>query len=51
LFLSGLGLLEGEDWKEVRRFLMKCLKDFGFGKRSMEGSIQEEVGQTIEFMR
>ncbi|XP_035709480.1 cytochrome P450 2C23 isoform X2 [Folsomia candida] len=47
----GLGLLEGEDWREVRKFLLRCLRDSGFGKRSMEGSIQEEVSQTINFIR
>ncbi len=47
----GLGLLEGDGWKEVRRFLLKCLRDMGFGKRSMEVSIQDEVSQTIRFMK
>jgi len=43
--------LEGDEWKEIHRFLMKCLRDFGFGKRSMEGSISDEVSETISLMK
>lgn len=33
----------GNYWTEQRRFLLKNLRDFGFGKASMESIIQEEV--------
>jgi len=34
---------KGKYWKEQRRFLLKNLKDFGFGRASMESLIQDEM--------
>ncbi|XP_035711491.1 cytochrome P450 2C15 [Folsomia candida] len=48
---AGLGLLEGKDWKEMRRFTLRCLRDMGFGKRSMEGMMQEQVQEICSFLR
>ena len=33
----------GPYWRELRRFLLRNLRDFGFGKSSMEDMFQEEV--------
>ena len=33
----------GQYWREQRRFLLRNLKDFGFGKASMESIIQDEM--------
>ena len=35
----------GQYWIEQRRFLLKNLKDFGFGKTSMESMIQDEMAK------
>jgi len=33
----------GPYWKELRRFLLRNLRDFGFGKSSMENLFLEEI--------
>ncbi|WAR19208.1 CP2J3-like protein [Mya arenaria] len=40
-----------EAWKEHRRFTLSTLKDFGMGKRLMEGKIHEETKNLIEEIR
>ena len=35
----------GQYWKEMRRFMLRNLKDFGFGKASMESMIQDEMAK------
>lgn len=39
----GLLLTDGELWKEQRRFLIKHLKEFGFGRRGMGETAQSEA--------
>ncbi len=34
--------------REVRRFVLRSLRDLGFGKRSMEGSINNEVKNLLK---
>jgi len=44
-----LGLIDphiGPVWKEQKRFVLKCLRDHGFGKKSEE-SVQEEAKQLV----
>ena len=36
-------LSEGRTWVEQRRFALRTLRDFGFGKQGMEEMTQEEV--------
>lgn len=40
---AGIASNIGQAWTEQRRFTLQSLKDFGLGKRSMEGPILEEA--------
>ena len=42
-FVLGIGGASGSLWREHRTFALSTLRDFGLGKRSMEGRIMEEV--------
>ena len=39
----GVAFSQGNYWKEQRRFLLRNLRDFGFGKSSMEDTLLDEV--------
>ena len=39
---------EGSHWQKQRRFGLKTLKDFGFGKKSIEELINTELDETVE---
>ena len=41
--ISGISASSGSLWKEHRTFALSTLRDFGFGKRSLQGKIMEEV--------
>ena len=45
---QGIINTEGEHWATQRRFSLKTLKDFGFGKQSIEAAINIEVDEIIE---
>ena len=40
---EGIVNSQGRQWREQRRFMLSTLRDFGFGKSSMEDAIGEEV--------
>ena len=40
---SGIVMQDGEDWKILRRFTLRALRDFGVGKSSLEEKIKDEV--------
>ena len=40
---AGIAFSQGTYWKEQRRFLLRNLRDFGFGKTSMEDTLLDEV--------
>lgn len=51
--LLGVIFSEGPLWQEQRRFMLRNMRDFGFGKRSdsLEHDLQEEVQDLIDLIR
>ena len=48
--ISGIICASGTPWKEVRRFVLRNLRDFGFGKSSMEEMFHTEVTQFCQML-
>lgn len=46
--MLGVFFANGRLWQEQRRFTLRHLRDFGFGKTSMEGLIHEEAQDCIK---
>jgi hypothetical protein len=42
---------DGEEWRNQRRFVLKVLKDFGFGRKGLEGVLLEEADRMGDFFR
>ncbi|KAM7363718.1 putative cytochrome P450 304a1 [Cochliomyia hominivorax] len=50
---AGIFFQDGPLWKEQRRFILRYLRDFGFGRRfqELEMVIQEEISDMLDLMR
>ncbi|XP_064461679.1 cytochrome P450 2F3-like [Ornithodoros turicata] len=46
--MSGIVTLNGEAWLDNRRYCLHVLRDLGFGKKSMEHHMKEEIQYLIE---
>uniref|UniRef100_A0A673JS04 Cytochrome P450 2G1-like n=1 Tax=Sinocyclocheilus rhinocerous TaxID=307959 RepID=A0A673JS04_9TELE len=46
--LRGLAISNGDRWRQLRRFTLTTLRDFGMGRKRMEQWIQEESRHLLE---
>ena len=49
--MNGIIFNSGEDYKEVRRFTLRTLRDLGFGKKNSEGMILEECKNIVDAIK
>ncbi|KAI5092947.1 cytochrome P450 precursor [Silurus meridionalis] len=47
----GIAISNGERWRQLRRFALTTLRDFGMGRKRMEGWIQEESKHLLDTIK
>ncbi|KAM6464182.1 cytochrome P450 2K4-like [Liasis olivaceus] len=52
-FAKGFGVVfaHGENWKVIRRFTLSTLRDYGVGRRTIEGKITEECSVLMKTIK
>jgi len=48
---TGLTLNEGPAWLEQRKFMLKTLKNLGFGKSSLENVLADELETLLNYLK
>ncbi|CAN8032591.1 unnamed protein product, partial [Ixodes persulcatus] len=51
LGMDGIVTMNGQPWLDNRRFCLHVLRDLGFGRKSMEEHIKEEISQLCDVLR
>ncbi|CAG7822786.1 unnamed protein product, partial [Allacma fusca] len=49
--VRGMFITDGSQWREQRRFVIRNLRQFGLGSKTMEKNIQEEIDDFLEILR
>lgn len=49
--LAGVIFTDGELWREQRRFTLRHLRDFGFGTKSLENVMLDEITELADEIR
>ncbi|CAO1420739.1 unnamed protein product [Diamesa serratosioi] len=51
--LNGIFFIDGLNWKEQRRFTLRHLRDFGFGRRfeDFEVEVRDEMSQLVDMIK
>ena len=49
--ISGVTNTSGKVWVDQRRFTLRTLRDYGFGKTSQQSLGMEEVQDTVEWLK
>ena len=44
-------LTDEEFWQDQRKFVLRHLREFGFGRRTMAGLVEDEAEELVKFFR
>nr|QST15082.1 CYP370C13 protein [Diaphanosoma celebensis] len=47
---KGILFSDGHNWQEMRWFTLRNLRDFGFGKSSLQGLVQSEIAELLSHL-
>ncbi|KAK6627540.1 hypothetical protein RUM44_010018 [Polyplax serrata] len=47
----GLLLTDEEFWHEQRKFVLRHLREFGFGRRTMSGLVEDEASELVKYFK